>query len=475
MAVSIDILRLGMSFTWANIVWVQLEFPIHLIINTAPIFLGLFALIGGVRQDKIEILNKQLLEKIESQKQTIKASSENLLVTLGQKDRMEAELNIAKDIQLSMLPLIFPAFPYREDINIYAHLVPAKEVGGDFYDFYFLDEDNLCFVVGDVSGKGVPAALMMAVCKTLLKSKASNEKSTAKIITSVNQEMALQNKNYMFVTIFMGILNTSTGELIYTNAGHNPTLVRQKNGNFFKLTDLHGPVVAAMENIAYQETKLQLDRGDVIFAYTDGITEAHSPEGELFTEQRLVDLFKNNTCVPEKCVKTIVKMVQDFETGQDPFDDLTALCLHFIGSDRVAVYYAKIEVKNRVSDIQVAMDNFGKFAQEHQISSHVQAQIKIIFDELLANIISYGFLDKDEHIIDIEIRYNGEKIIVIFSDDGIPFNPFEKTAPDMQVPLNEVELGGLGIHIVKELADDYSYKRSIGKNIVSITRVINPE
>ena len=159
----------------------------------------------------------------------------------------------------------------------------------------------------------------------------------------------------MFVTVFMAILNTSTGELVYTNAGHNPTLVRQKNGNFFKLTDLHGPVIAAMENIVYTETKLQLDRGDVIFAYTDGITEAHNPEGELFTEKRLIDLFSNNTCEPEQCVKTIVKIVQDFETGQDPFDDITALCLHFIGSDRVAVYYAKITVKNQISDIQKAM------------------------------------------------------------------------------------------------------------------------
>lgn len=171
----------------------------------------------------VEILSQKSKEELERE---LRESAENLQRTNVEKARMEQELNVAKEIQLSMLPLDFPAFPDRKDIDIYAHLIPAKEVGGDFYDFYFIDEDNICFTVGDVSGKGVPAALMMAVCKTLIKSRAGIDKSTASVLTFVNDEMAKDNKNFMFVTIFMAILNTKTGKLTYTNAGHNPTYIR---------------------------------------------------------------------------------------------------------------------------------------------------------------------------------------------------------------------------------------------------------
>ncbi|MFT5648159.1 MAG: sigma-B regulation protein RsbU (phosphoserine phosphatase) [Aureispira sp.] len=459
MAVSIDIIRLGLSFSSKNILWVQFEFPIHLIINTAPLFLGLFALIGGVRQDKIEVLNKQLSDKIDSQKKELVLSSENLKETENIKQRMETELSVAKDIQLSMLPLVFPPFPCREDINIYADLIPAREVGGDFYDFFFLDEDTLVFVVGDVSGKGVPAALMMAVCKTLLKSKASTELSTAKIVTHVNNEMAKQNENYMFVTVFIAILNTRTGELVYTNAGHNPTLIKKSNGELIKLKDLHGPVVAAMEGLTYKETRLKIDTGDVIFAYTDGITEAHSPSNELFSDQRLEDLLTDHAFESSKStVKRIIKAVNDFEAEADPFDDITALCIQFIGSDHVAVYAAKVVVKNKVSDIQVAASQFETFAESHQIPTKRRQQVALLFEELLPNIINDN--DTPEHVIDLKIRYNGEKIIIILSDNGIPFNPFEKMAPDTELTINESALNELGIHIVKKIMDDYSYKNN---------------
>ncbi len=180
-------------------------------------------------------------------------------ILLKAKQRMEDELNVAKDIQMSMLPLTFPAFPKRDEIDIYAKLIPAREVGGDFYDFYFLDKNHLCFVMGDVSGKGVPAALMMAVTKTLLKSRAGNDKSTASILTHVNNEIAKDNDAYMFITVFLAILNTNTGELVYSNAGHNPSYVISKETKeITKLGDLHGPVIGAMEDMTYQETQLFL-------------------------------------------------------------------------------------------------------------------------------------------------------------------------------------------------------------------------
>ena len=201
---------------------------------------------------------------------------------------------------------------------------------GDFYDFYWLDDKHLGVVVGDVSGKGVPAALMMAVCKTLLKSRASADLSTASIVTHVNVEMARDNKNYMFVTVFMAILNTETGALTYTNAGHNPTYIKKKNGSMVKLMDLHGPVVAAMEGMTYKETKTSIEVGDFIFCYTDGVTEAHNTSNELFTDKKLNDLLEYHSFSSTKqMVCDIVDATLEFTGEAEQFDDITALSIEY--------------------------------------------------------------------------------------------------------------------------------------------------
>lgn len=241
--------------------------------------------------------------------------------------RMEAELNLAKDIQLNMIPISHPDFGGRSDVELYAKLISAREVGGDFYDYYLLDDNKLAIVVGDVSGKGVAAGFMMAVGKALLKSRAATDFSTASIMSHVNQEMAANNPDYMFTTVFMGIIDLAKKEMTYTNAGHNPTLILQKDGTLVKLSTLHGPVVAAMEGIVYGESVVSLSVGDVIFAYTDGITEAHNSALELFSEARLFDSLKR----PFKNVKdTVERIVLDillFERGEEQFDDITALCV----------------------------------------------------------------------------------------------------------------------------------------------------
>lgn len=241
--------------------------------------------------------------------------------------RMEKELNLAKDIQLDMIPRTFPAFPGRTDFSLYAKLIPAREVGGDFYDYYLIDEDHLALTIGDVSGKGVAAGMMMAICKALLKSRAKADYSTASIMSHVNQEMAAYNPNYMFVTVFLCILNTKTGELLYTNAGHNPTFVLKKTGGWIKLTDLHGPVVAAMEDMVYGETKVKLEAGDVIFAYTDGITEAHSIDGQLFSDERLQKALERPFKNVKETIEQIFTDILFFERGAEQFDDITALCV----------------------------------------------------------------------------------------------------------------------------------------------------
>jgi sigma-B regulation protein RsbU (phosphoserine phosphatase) len=218
-------------------------------------------------------------------------------------DRMEQELNVGHDIQMSMLPLEFPAFPERSEFSLHATLKPAREVGGDFYDFFFVDDDHLCLVVGDVSGKGVPAALFMAVTKTMIKSQATDDPSPASIITRVNDDLSADNPASMFVTLFIAIVNTRTGEFRFTNAGHNPPYILRSD-ELECLDQRHGPIIGAVEGVAFREDSASLNRADTLLIFTDGVTEAMSPADELYSEARLEALLTNAKDPPEALKNT---------------------------------------------------------------------------------------------------------------------------------------------------------------------------
>lgn len=392
-------------------------------------------------------------------------------------ERMEEELNVAKEIQMSMLPLKFPAFPEREDIDVHAILIPAREVGGDFYDYYFIDEENFCFLVGDVSGKGVPAALFMAVTKALLKAGSSNERSTAKILSHVNNEISKENENSMFITVFMAILNTTTGYLVYSCAGHNPPFVMRKgDGSLQKLPELHGVAIGAMEGIGYKETVIKLNRGDALFLYTDGVTEAQDKHGDLFTEQRLAQLLAThpfNGC--KDMTETVVDSVIMYENGVEHADDITTLAVHFREQTADSVVdFLFTSITNKISNIAILIGEFEEFAGKHIIDQEIIQKLDIVFDELLSNTISYAYQDDQEHEIEIKIRFYKEKLIVTIMDDGTPYNPFDRSGPDTSLGLDDREIGGLGVHLVKLLVDDYSYeyKNQIKKNITSFKKHI---
>jgi len=247
-----------------------------------------------------------------------------------QKERMEKELNVAHEIQMSMVPLTFPPFPERKEFTIYATLEPALEVGGDFYDFFFIDEDRLCFCVGDVSGKGVPAALFMAVTRTMIKSKASADPSTASILTFVNEQISQENPNCMFVTLWVGVLDIRTGEVTYTNAGHNPPYLKRVDGSLEKLDMLHGPVVGAVEGLVYGEDKLKFGSEDLLLAFTDGVTEEIDVNDELYGDMRLEALLSEMTVVSvEQSVQDVVASVREFQGESAQDDDITVLALQF--------------------------------------------------------------------------------------------------------------------------------------------------
>lgn len=239
-----------------------------------------------------------------------------------------AELNVATNIQASMLPCIFPAFPERDEFNIYASMTPAKEVGGDFYDFFLVDEEHLAMVMADVSGKGVPAALFMVIAKTLIKNAAQIGLSPKEVLEKVNNQLCENNEAEMFVTVWLGILNIQTGDMVCANAGHEYPAIRRQGGKFELFKDRHGFVLAGMECSKYREYEMHLDKGDTLFVYTDGVPEATNASNELFANDRMIEaLNKKDDSTSEEILMHVKESVDEFVGHAPQFDDLTMLAI----------------------------------------------------------------------------------------------------------------------------------------------------
>ena len=385
--------------------------------------------------------------------------------------QQDSELNIAKDIQMSMIPLTFPPYPNRVEFDLFAKISPALQVGGDFYDFYFLDQDHLCFVIGDVSGKGVPAALLMAVCRTLLKVRAQDDLSPASIITHINDEISKENPNCMFITIFLATLNINTGRLTYTNAGHNPTLLRTKDRKVSFLENIHGPAVGAMEGFAYESSSLDLKTGESLILYTDGVTEAHNPNNEMYSEERFINFIKNHDfSSSEKVLEDLFTELQSFEQGRPPFDDTTALCLKYLKGSMTAQYIKSIKIPNKLEEINTIISQFEGFAEKYEIPTPITMKINLALDDVLSNIMQYAYPEGGEHEITCEFHIYSDHVLINISDDGLPFNPLLTAAPDTNLALEDRIVGGLGIHLVKSIMDDCHYRRKINQNILTLTK-----
>lgn len=278
--------------------------------------------------DEIESLSESfnfMLAKLEDYIQ-------NLSTITAEKERIGAELNVAKQIQADMLPSIFPAFPDRDEFDIYASMNPAKEVGGDFYDFFMVDDNHLAFLIADVSGKGVPAALFMVITKTLIKNQVMKGHEPYAVFEEVNNQLCENNQEGMFVTAWLGILEISTGIITYVNAGHNPPMVKRKDGKFNYLQCRPGFVLAGMDGIPYQQDKIKMQEGDYIYLYTDGVTDTNNVKEELFGEDRLrdvINVYKEHN--PESLLRSIKSELDQYMGEAEQFDDITMLCIEYKG------------------------------------------------------------------------------------------------------------------------------------------------
>ena len=249
-----------------------------------------------------------------------------------ERERLGAELELASSIQSSQLPNIFPAFPDREEFDIYATMDPAKAVGGDFYDFFMVDDDHLCMVIADVSGKGIPAALFMMASKIIIGNNAMMGKSPSKILHDANNSICKHNSEEMFVTVWLGILEISTGRLVSANAGHEYPIIRRKDGLYETLKDSHGFILGGMEGVKYKETEIFLEPGSSVFVYTDGVPEATASDKSMFGNDRLLKaLNQEPDADPETTLKNIRKALNDFVKEAEQFDDVTMMNLLYIG------------------------------------------------------------------------------------------------------------------------------------------------
>lgn len=288
---------------------------------------------GVFENQRIHIKTGDEIESLSESFNFMLAELENYIANLSkvtsEKERIGAELDIAKHIQASMLPSIFPAFPEREEFNIYATMNPAKEVGGDFYDFFMVDERHLAIVMADVSGKGVPAALFMVIGKTLIKDHTGEGRDLGEVFSEVNNILCESNSEGLFITAFEGVLDLVTGEFNYVNAGHEMPFIC-RNGSFEAYKIKPGFVLAGMEDMRYHAGSITLNVGDKIFQYTDGVTEATDTQNELFGMERLfVSLNKNAEGTPEEILSAVKEDIDRFVGSAPQFDDITMLCLEY--------------------------------------------------------------------------------------------------------------------------------------------------
>ena len=391
--------------------------------------------------------------------------------------RIDAELAFAKAIQHSALPSVFPPYPNRKEFDIWAGMYTAKEVGGDFYDFYFVDEDTLAFLVADVSGKGIPAAMFMMTAKTFIKSFAESGMSVEEVLSHANEKLCEGNDANMFVTAWIGFLNTKTGLVTYANAGHNPPLVKHEDGSFTYLKSRPGFVLAGMEGVRYRKNEIQLMPGDAIYLYTDGVTEATNAENELYGEERLLHVMNQKASLSSQELCEAVKADVDVFVGEAPqFDDITMLCLNYMASDKKEEKGREIKeltTKAAVENIEVVTDFINEQLESMDCPMKVQMQIDVAVDEIFGNICHYAYpLGEGEATVCVEVQEEPKAVVMTFMDSGVPYNPLEKEEPDTTLSAEEREIGGLGIFIVKKTMDEISYRYENEKNILTVKKLI---
>ena len=381
----------------------------------------------------------------------------------AKKDRMESELRIGHNIQMSMVPL---RAPECSEVDISATIVPAKEVGGDLYDFYIRD-NKLFFCIGDVSGKGVPASLVMAVTRTLFRSISAREESPGAIVSAMNSSMTDMNDNNMFVTFFCGVLDLVTGHLRYCNAGHNAPLFF--SDSIEKLPVEPNLALGVLSDMVFKEQSLDIHYDDALFLYTDGVTEAENAFHELFGEDRLLECLRKRGTSQEH-LEAVIQSVNTYVGAAPQSDDMTMLFIRCTNEALLAE--RSLTLQNDIAQIPLLADFIGEAAAAWGLrSDHTQA-VNLALEEALTNVMMYAYPKGETGSISLKAVKHPDRIDFILSDAGRPFDPTAAEEPDVTLPVEQRPIGGLGIFLVKKIMDSVSYCRTAGENILTMTKII---
>ena len=373
-------------------------------------------------------------------------------------EKIKSELDVASRIQNSVLP--------KESCEyVYGIMDAAKEVGGDFFDYFYIDDSHLALVIGDVSGKGIPASLYMMKTETLIQSLTKTfKKDAALIMERCNVALCTNNDANMFVTCWLGIINLSSGELKYTNAGHNKAILIL-NGKAEYTTEKSGIILGAFDSAKYEEKTVKLNKGDKILLYTDGVTESHNPNDELFGDDRLLEYVNNNIKAPKDFVLGLRQNLNEFAGCTEQFDDITIM---MYDHDFDAIMSESRVFKADVKELDNLFEYSSRLLNQLDFSNRDVIMINTALEEIFVNVAHYAY--DNEGTVEITLSRANNKVSFVFKDNGKPFNPLERKDPNITASSDEREIGGLGIYMVKKIMDEVHYEYTNSQNVLTLIK-----
>ncbi len=403
-------------------------------------------------------------------------STKRLAQISAEKEHYSSELRIASNIQHGMLPKEAPVISKRDDLDLYGSLVPAKEIGGDLYDFYIRDE-KLFFCIGDVSGKGVPASLVMAVTRSLFRSVSAHEATPGMIMARMNDAMTEMNETNMFVTLFIGVLDLPTGRLRYSNAGHCPPLLinpgEQENNVSFMPVTANIPL-GFMQKWKFNTQETTIDPPTAIFLYTDGLTEAEADLHKQFGEKRMLRVasyvHRNTDHFAEAVISNMHKAVKSFVDDNEQTDDLTMLAIQYTKQHREMRLLRNITLPNNVETIPQLATFVEKVCIALDIDDYTTTQLNLAMEEAVVNVMEYAYPVGKKGNIHIEAQANEVRLKFTITDSGKAFDPTAHKDVDTSLSAEERSIGGLGIHLVRQIMDSINYERIGNKNVLTLRK-----
>ena len=386
----------------------------------------------------------------------------------AEQERIQSELHIAREIQMSMVPAVFPKL---EGLDMSAFMNPAKEVGGDLYD-YFIRDEKLFFCIGDVSGKGVPSAMVMSVILSMFRAFSAHENNPAHIMQAVNEASCRGNDSNMFVTIFIGVLDLPTGRLRYCDAGHDAPMVMTE-GKWVMLDVIPHLPVGVFEDVKYGMQETQMNPDSTIFLYTDGLTEAKNHKRKQFGINRVGEvLAANSQLPPQQLLKAITNKVHEFVGDAEQSDDLTMMAVHYTPKRFESTQTETLLIKNDVHEMSKFSTFMKSVLEKLDIEESLAHQLCLAVEEAVVNVIDYAYPAGQDGDIEICVMSDGETLKTIITDSGVAFDPTAKEKADTSLSVEDRQIGGLGILLIRELMDAINYERENGKNILTLIKNI---